>query len=235
METEANIKRFEELAAKISRPGIEKLMEYVRNSDFYRAPASTKFHLSCEGGLLQHSLNVYDCLIRKLSNQTWKQALNKISEESLIIAALFHDLCKTNFYAVELRWRKDANNQWEQYAVYTVKDLVPYGHGEKSVMMIEQFMRLTGAERYAIRWHMGHTEPKENYMQVNGAIALQPLVLALYEADQEASALLEDKDGNKIKTAQQYAEEAREEYAERQEETECGFTEAEAMTEGSEE
>jgi hypothetical protein len=90
-----------------------------------------------------------------------------------------------------MRWRKDENNKWEQYAVYTVSDKVPYGHGEKSVMMIEQFMKLKGYERFAIRWHMGYTEPKDLYMQVGQAIEMYPIVLALHEADLEASALLE--------------------------------------------
>lgn len=192
-----NIKEFEGLMASVTREGKDKLMDYIRSCDFYTAPASTRFHLSCEGGLLQHSINVWHCLRRKRDNITWKDVLAQYSDETLIIVSLLHDLCKTNFYTTETRWRKDANNKWEQYEVYGVDDKVPYGHGEKSVMMVEQFIKLTGPERFAIRWHMGYTEPKELYLQLGQAIEKYPLILALHEADQEASALLEGEKGNK--------------------------------------
>ena len=84
---------------KVQRDGKDKLMAYIRDkSDFYTAPASTKFHLSCEGGLLQHSLNVYDCLIAKKESPVWKDIMATVPEESIIIMSLLHDLCKTNFY-----------------------------------------------------------------------------------------------------------------------------------------
>lgn len=190
-DNDLNRKKFEELMSKVNREGIGKLMEYIRSSDFYTAPASTRFHLCVEGGLLQHSLNVYNCLIAKKENPTWKKILENAGEESLIIIALLHDLCKTNFYTIEMRWRKDEDNKWEQYQVYTVDDKVPYGHGEKSAMMVEQFIKLKGYERFAIRWHMGYTEPKEAYLQLGQAIKMYPIILALHEADLEASALLE--------------------------------------------
>ena len=96
---EENILRFEELLGSVQKEGISKLMNYIRNNtDFYKAPASTRFHLACEGGLLQHSLNVYDCLVAKKESPIWKSILSDIPDESLIIMALLHDLCKANFY-----------------------------------------------------------------------------------------------------------------------------------------
>ena len=96
--TEENIKRFEELLSSTGRTGADKLLGYIRNkTDFYKAPASTRFHLACEGGLLQHSLNVYDCLIAKKESPVWKPILAEIPDESLVIMALLHDLCKANF------------------------------------------------------------------------------------------------------------------------------------------
>lgn len=96
---EENIQRFEELLGTVQRDGMDKLMNYIRkNSDFYKAPASTRFHLACEGGLLQHSLNVYDCLISKKKNPVWKNILKDIPDDSLILISLLHDLCKANFY-----------------------------------------------------------------------------------------------------------------------------------------
>lgn len=186
-----NIERFEEIMNGVHREGIDKLMEYIRGCDFYTAPASTKFHLCVEGGLLQHSLNVYDCLMAKKNNPVWKPILEEAGDESLAIISLLHDLCKTNFYTTEMRWRKDENNKWEQYPVYAVNDKVPYGHGEKSVMMVEQFMKLQGFERFAIRWHMGYTEPKEHYIHLGQAMEKYPIILALHEADLEASSIME--------------------------------------------
>lgn len=154
-----NKERFIELLRSTKREGIEKLIDFLEKTDFFTAPASTRFHSSYEGGLLQHSLNVYDCLaglgITTGDVQEFQAAgmrLDSIPQESIIIVALLHDLCKVNFYATEMRWRKDANNKWEQYPVYAVNDRNPYGHGEKSVMMASEFIHLTMEERYAIRW-----------------------------------------------------------------------------------
>lgn len=212
-----NIKRFEELMNRVNREGKNALMDYIRKSDFYTAPASTRFHLSCEGGLLQHSLNVYECLqVKAQASPTWSRILNEAGTEALIICPLLHDLCKTYFYKIDFknqktydpekiaaaeRWQVKRDNAgafiWESVPCYTVDDRVPYGHGEKSVMMIEQFMRLTGPERFAIRWHMGFSEPKEMHLQLTQAMSKYPLILALHEADQEASILFEDEKGNK--------------------------------------
>ena len=96
---EENIQRFEELLGSVQRNGMDKLMNYIRKkTDFYSAPASTRFHLACEGGLLQHSLNVYDCLVAKKENPVWQSILAEIPDENLIVMALLHDLCKANFY-----------------------------------------------------------------------------------------------------------------------------------------
>lgn len=198
-----NIDRFEQLLMSANRTGTDKLIEFLRKSDFYTAPASTKYHLSCEGGLLQHSLNVYDALISKVKNNpTWQQDFNPAS---LIVTALLHDLCKTYFYVSEVKNRKvykengskmDSNGRydWESYMGYTIEDQFPYGHGEKSVMMIEQFIRLSPEERYAIRWHMGFSEPKENWNSLGKTYEKYPLALALSEADLEATYLMEKED-----------------------------------------
>lgn len=219
MNREKNEKRFEELLNQVDREGRVELLEYIREkSDFYTAPASTRFHLSTEGGLLQHSLNVYDCLQKKAqANTIWHDILEAAGRDALIICPLLHDLCKTYFYKIDYKnqktydsekvkaaehWQVKRDNAgvfiWETVPIYTVDDQVPYGHGEKSVMMIEQFMRLTGQERFAIRWHMGFSEPKELYSSLTQAMSKYPLVLALYEADQEASMLLENEKDNRV-------------------------------------
>lgn len=209
------IERYESLLKSTNRDGIDKLIEFIRKSDFYTAPASTRFHNCHEGGLLEHSLNVYDCLYNKVkSTDVFKKALSDSSKEfwdtdefekTIVIVALLHDLCKMFMYEVEMKNKKiysdhgsKKDNQgrydWESVPGYTVNDRVPYGHGEKSVMMIEQFIMLTKEERFAIRWHMGFTEPKENWNTLNAAIRMYPLILAVHEADLEATYMLEKEE-----------------------------------------
>ncbi len=187
------IEKFEKLLLETKRLGIESLLEFIRKSDFYSAPASTRFHGAHEGGLLEHSLNVFDCLAEKKAsdNAIWHKALVNVQSESIIISSLLHDLCKTYFYITEMRNKRNEQGQWEQVPFYSVNDLIPYGHGEKSVMMIEEYIKLLPAERYAIRWHMGSYEPKELWNTLGTAMEKYPLVLALHEADMEATYLLE--------------------------------------------
>ena len=231
MDNNRNKERFEAEMAKVKRDGVKQLMNYIRTSDMYTAPASTRFHLSVSGGLLQHSLNVLDALrdsLRANEDGTYSymvagKNVATITEESMIIMALLHDLCKTNFYTVVMKWRKDKNNKWEQYETFEVDDKVPYGHGEKSVMMIEEFMKLKPEERYAIRWHMGYTEA-DTYA-LSGAIDKYPIVWALHSADNCASHFMEDNLGNKLAYADTGAAESAGEYADAQA-TEAAFEEA---------
>lgn len=202
MDRQANIERFEAEMEKVNRSGADRLRNYLRKSDMYSAPASTRFHLSVTGGLLQHSLNVLDAFrnsMRDNGDGTYSfmvagKNVATITEESMIIMALLHDLCKTNFYKTVMKWRKDKNNKWEQYETFEVEDKVPYGHGEKSVMMIEEFMRLKPEERYAIRWHMGYTET--DTLSLNNAIEKYPIIWALHSADMMASHFMESQSGN---------------------------------------
>ena len=189
----SKIEEFENLLLSTKREGVEALLEFIRKSDFYTAPASTKYHSCHEGGLLEHSLNVYKCLVAKLDNPIWKDVLSEIPKESLVVSSLLHDLCKTYFYVVEYRNKKNDDGIWEKVPYYTIDDKIAYGHGEKSVMMIEEYIKLTPVERYSIRWHMGWSEPKENYNALGKAMGKYPLVLALHEADQEATYLLEEE------------------------------------------
>ena len=148
--------KFIELLKSTNREGIEELLDFIEKTDFYTAPASTRFHGSHEQGLLEHSIKVYEILKEKV--KTSVVPIN-IPEESLIIIALLHDLCKANFYKVDYRNAKNALGVWEKVPYYTIDDTIPYGHGEKSVMMITEYIKLTPEEKYAIRWHMGFTEP----------------------------------------------------------------------------
>ena len=178
---------------KIQRRGEEKLLEWLQSdsSDFFTAPSSTRFHGAYEGGLVEHSLNVYDCLCDYLARPRTKELYGMdYTEETIAITALLHDLCKVNFYTVDYRNAKNQNGQWERVPYYTIHDTLPYGHGEKSVYIISGFMRLTREEAFAIRYHMGFsgTEDKNN---VGRALEQFPLALAVNVADMEASYYLE--------------------------------------------
>lgn len=175
---------FLELLRKVNREGINELIEFIQKTDFFKAPASTRFHGDHEGGLVEHSIKVYEILKHKV--ETNIEPI-KVSEESLIIIALLHDLCKANFYKVDYRNAKNALGVWEKVPYYTVDDTIPYGHGEKSVMMITEYMKLTPEEKYCIRWHMGFTEPKEQYTTIGLAYKKYPLALLVHEADLEST------------------------------------------------
>ena len=194
-DVEKSIVEFENLLGQVKREGMDNLISFIKKSDFYTAPASTRYHSNFRGGLLIHSLNVYDRLCQKLQNdEVWFKNGKTYSDETLIIVALLHDVCKTFFYKETTRNQKnDETGKWEKVPYYTVEDKFPFGHGEKSVFMIERYIRLTKEEAMAIRWHMGFTEPKENWNCISAAIAQYPLVLALHLADLEATYLLEEE------------------------------------------
>lgn len=176
--------RFINLLKETNRDGIDKLIEFLEKSDFFTAPASTRFHGDYEHGLLEHSLKVYELFEQKIKNAPIEL---KIGEDSVRIIALLHDICKTNFYTVSYRNSKNEYGVWEKVPYYTVDDTIPYGHGEKSVMMISEFIKLTSEEKYAIRWHMGFTEAKEVYKTIEVAYKKYPVALLIHEADLEAT------------------------------------------------
>ncbi len=177
----------------IKRDGADKLLDYMLSdhSDFFTAPASTRFHGAHVGGLLEHSLNVYHCLKDYLSRPRAKELYRMdYSEESIALCSLLHDICKMNFYKVDYRNAKNEAGVWEKVPYYTIEDNLPYGHGEKSVYIISGYMRLAREEAFAIRYHMGFSgiEDKNN---VGRSFEMFPLAFALSVADMEATYYLE--------------------------------------------
>ena len=176
----------------ITRDGADKLLDYLCSDhcDFFTAPASTRYHGAYPGGLLEHSLNVYDCLCDYLARPRVREVYGlAYSKESIAIAALLHDLCKINFYKESTRNVKE-NGVWKSVPYYTIEDELPYGHGEKSVYIISGFMRLSRDEAFAIRYHMGFSGTEDNNT-VGNAFARFPLAMALATADMEAAYFLE--------------------------------------------
>ncbi|MEG0614150.1 MAG: HD domain-containing protein [Oscillospiraceae bacterium] len=177
----------------IKRDGADKFLEFLTSpaSDFFTAPASTRYHGSYEGGLLEHSLNVYHCLKDYLTRQSTKTTYKMdFSEETIAISALLHDICKVNFYKIDYRNNKNEKGVWEKVPYFTIEDKLPYGHGEKSVYIVSGFMRLSREESFAIRYHMGFSGPEDNNT-IGKAFEQFPLAFALYVADMEASYYLE--------------------------------------------
>ena len=169
----------------ISRKGSAELLDWIGKTDFFTAPASTKFHCACENGLVMHSVSVFNTLVEKHFDE------ESDSMESFAICALLHDLCKAQFYKVSSRnVKNEETGQWEKVPYYAIEDSFPYGHGEKSVFLIERFMRLRLDEAMAIRWHMGGFDDGNGYY-VSNAYDKYPLAVKLHLADLESTYLRE--------------------------------------------
>jgi hypothetical protein len=173
------------LLSSTERKSIDKVIKYLEGSDFFEAPASTRYHGNYKGGLAEHSLNVYE--IFKKKNEIYDFGL---SDDTVKITALLHDICKTNFYTVSSRNMKK-DGKWIKVPYYAVDDQVPFGHGEKSVILLQQFIRLSKEEVIIIRWHMGGYEPKENYNYISNSWNICKAGVALHTADLESSYILE--------------------------------------------
>ena len=179
--------RFLEICSEIHRDGISDLMDWLEKSDFYEAPASTRFHGNYPGGLLSHSLNVYDELKRIL--QVYPEI--KATDETIAIISLFHDACKVNFYASEKRNRKNEEGKWESYDAYTIKEKFCFGgHGSKSVFIVQNFIKLTPEEAVAINCHMGCWDGNKD---VANAYEQYNLAWALHVADEAATYIKESE------------------------------------------
>lgn len=182
----------------ITRKGSDNLLNYLLgpDSDFFTAPASTRYHGAYEGGLCEHSINVYECLKDYLERPriTDMYNLTKYSDESIAIVSLLHDLCKINLYKTSMRnVKNDVTGVWEKKPFYEYNDNLPYGHGEKSVYIISGFMRLTREEAMAVRWHMGFSG-EENKNTIGKALEMFPLALAVHIADMESTFYIEGKE-----------------------------------------
>ncbi|MDE5618273.1 MAG: hydrolase [Clostridia bacterium] len=194
MDTIANKRIFIDIYnEKIKREGRDALLEYLNKSDFFIAPASSKFHSNIDGGLCAHSINVYNRLKGLVEHFKLSGCDIDVSDESIAICGLLHDLCKVNFYAVEFRNVK-IDGKWEKAPYYTIRDSLPYGHGEKSVYIINGYMRLTREEALAINWHMGafDNRVKAGDYSISGAYKSYPLAMLTHMADMAATYLDEE-------------------------------------------
>ncbi len=172
----------------VKREGAGKLLDWLEKTDFFTAPASTRYHNAFEGGLVAHSLNVYKVLMEKHFDP------ESDSRESFALCGLLHDVCKAQFYKVSSRNVKDpVTGKWEAQPYYTIEDEFPFGHGEKSVFLIERFLRLKPSEAMAIRWHMGGFDnaAQGGSQAISQAYERYSLAVKLHMADIEATYLRE--------------------------------------------
>ena len=167
----------------IKRAGADKLLEYIEKTDFFTAPASTKYHGAYAGGLVEHSLNVFD----RMQNKRTQLDGAKYSFETLAIVSLLHDLCKADYYTTDYRNVKQPDGSWEKEPYYTVNDKLPIGsHGDKSVFIIQRFIPLSAEEVAAIRYHMGAYQ-EGDIKNLSKVYEKYPLALLLHLADMEAT------------------------------------------------
>ena len=173
----------------IVRDGADELLSWILASDFFDAPASTRYHGSYPGGLLQHSLNGYECLVDEVALSGLSETY---SDETVAIVSLLHDACKANFYKKGTRNVKE-NGQWVTKEVFEIDEKFPCGHGEKSVIILQNFVRLSAEEIYAIRAHMGgfDTSVKGGDYFIGKIFERCPLAVLLHLADMKATYLLE--------------------------------------------
>lgn len=176
-----------ELLNSIKRKGIEELVSYLESNDFFEAPASTRYHLDIPGGLVKHSLNVYYNL-KKMCGDIY-------DEDTIKIVSLLHDICKANMYKKSTKNIQNEEGKWILKQTYIVDDILPLGHGEKSVIIIQKYINLTVEEMLAIRWHMGSFESKENQRYLNKAFADCKLAVWLHMADLKATYIDENQEG----------------------------------------
>ena len=172
----------------IKREGADKLLDYLKNSsDFFTAPASGRRHSNYVGGLVVHTLNVYHRLKNLILLEYGENYAERVSDESIAVMALLHDVCKVNTYTVDYRNQK-VEGQWIQVPYFAYNNSLPYGHGEKSVYIVSGFMRLTREEAMAINWHMGAFDPRnQGSSDLFDAFSHYPLCVLLHMADLSAS------------------------------------------------
>ena len=190
------INLFEQILQSTNRPGVDKVIKFLRDTDFYKAPASAKYHSNYDGGLMDHSMMVYSvaCSFSETICEIDPEIKSQLQDDSIILSCLLHDVCKCCMYVPAKKWKKDDDNMWVQYDGYDIQDSFPIGHGEKSVIMLNRIgLELDACEMLAIRYHMGlwGETNKEFVSQQKSAIDMCKLVMLVQMSDHVASQMLE--------------------------------------------
>lgn len=176
-----NLQDFANIANEVQfKRDVQPLVNFLVETDFFIAPASTNHHENSQGGLYLHSKRVYNVLLHL--NQLLDK---KYTKETLFYCAFCHDLCKVNYYEKAKKWRKNEEDKWENYIGYNVVDKFPVGHGAKSIIIANRYVQLTEEEMIAIAHHMGAFMAIDSYsgMIYNDARVFSPLTTMLHAAD----------------------------------------------------
>lgn len=178
--TSAN--EFDAILLRTNRPGMSDLLEWLHSTDFYEAPASTKYHGAVPKGLIYHSLGVHDCA-EKITNMLADVSYINYTKDELAIASLLHDICKANCYTVyQKNVKKDG--VWVQEDAYKFDEQLCFGgHGSKSVYLAQRYITLTTQEAIAINCHMGFTD-SNNLSAISNAYQKCHLAWVLHVADE---------------------------------------------------
>ncbi len=190
---------FIELLNSTNRDGVECVVENLEELGFFEAPASTRFHLNEECGLVMHSLNVCHTALKIRETMIgMNESLREVfPEDSVIIAALLHDVCKADIYKRMIKRQKNKFGVWEDVEAYGVDyDNFPLGHGEKSVIvLLRSGLKMTDDEIMAIRWHMHAWDLPFQSADIKGNFNTAknkcPLLTLIQASDGLASNLLE--------------------------------------------
>lgn len=174
--------------AYIRREGAKELRNYLLRSDFFTAPASTRYHCAYEGGLCEHSVNTYLRLLQNVQIEYGEKWESSVSHETVAICGLLHDLCKIDYYKQDFRNAKE-NGEWVRKPYFTRDEVLPFGHGEKSVYIVSSFMHLSREEAMAINWHMGGFDMrvKGGDFSISDAYRIFPLAVLLHVSDLTAT------------------------------------------------
>lgn len=196
--SEEKFEYIKDILLSFNREGMDKVIEYLQNSDFTYAPSSTKFHSNYHGGLMDHSIMVMSTAIklRDAMLDIKPELEQRIPVESVVISSLLHDICKIGFYVAKEKWKKDENDRWMSYTGYDVNDTFPIGHGEKSVIILQELgLKLTIEEMLAIRYHMGlwttTVDCGDTSRAYFRAVEMCPLLCIIQNADFMSSNMLE--------------------------------------------
>ena len=181
---------FKDIYSKyVKRQGADDLLNWLESTDFFEAPASTRFHGDHAGGLCEHSVHVWEEMLRLLN--AYPEV--KVSGETAAIVTLLHDLCKIGCYKTELKNQK-VNGVWVQRPAYVFnEDFCFGGHGSKSVYLAQKHINLTDEEAVAINCHMGFSDRGPGDYSLGNAYEQYPLAWLLHVADESATWIREKK------------------------------------------
>ena len=171
---------------------VQPIIDALKKTDFFDAPASAKYHGAFPGGLCEHSLIVYDSMLA-LSSISGESADTGVSLEDITIVALLHDICKVNFYIQEdRRVQNPETKQWRTVKAYGYAER-PFelGHGSGSVISIQRYLPLTHRQQEAIMWHMGAFDASGSSTNLSAIYSRNHLAALLHLADSHASWIVE--------------------------------------------